>query len=417
MDEQLVQRISQACDDVPVIRLTQDLIRMPSPRFEEMKIAEFAGKYMRAFGCDVTMQPVQRQDRVSQQAIGVIKGSGSGPSLMLCGHLDSNVASRPSPKYGLGKDGWHYYRPELWTKPPFDGLIENGWIYGIGAVNMKGGVAAMIAAAEALRKAGIKLRGDLILAAVMGETAGGVGITHLIKSGIRADHAVVTECTNLNVVNISVAACRGAVQFEGRTLHHSPYPNPLEHAARLVVAMGPTFKSAEPGGWLSFAANPELPGFPRAAARSITSQNDFATLEFEIRIVPGMNDDTIRADFERLLQIIRKDCPELKYTIHLPTDSYILNRPAAPGTSLDSSIVRTISAWHQKVTGRKALVGPGVRLGGAADAANLRMAGIPSVEYGPANIEPWPMVDERSRVEDIVAATKVLALAAAELCL
>ena len=64
----------------------------------------------------------------------------------------------------------------------------------------------------------------------------------------------------------------------------------------------------------------------------------------------------------------------------------------------------------------KPVVGAGIRLGGASDAANLRQAGIQAIDYGPADIEPWPMVDERCRVEDIVIATKVLALTAADIC-
>src|SRR5436309_3037976 len=109
MDDKLVQRILDACDAVPVAKLTQDLIRIPSYRFAEMEVANFAGGYMRNIGCDVTMQPVQRLDRSSQQAIGVIKGSSSGPSMMFCGHLDANCSRIPTRGYTPDKDGWYYY--------------------------------------------------------------------------------------------------------------------------------------------------------------------------------------------------------------------------------------------------------------------------------------------------------------------
>lgn len=416
-DDAVQRRIADACGATPVVELTQDLVRIPSYRYAEAEIAGSVGDYMRGLGCDVTMQPVQRQDRRTQQAIGVIKGSGGGASLMLCGHLDSNCSRMAVGGYSPDADGWYYYRPDQWTKPPFGGDVENGWVYGIGTVNMKSGVAAMLGAAKALREAGVTLRGDLIVAAVAAETAGGVGITALIDSGLRSTYAIVTECTNLSVVNISVAACRGAVTFSGRTLHHTPYPNPTEAAARFVAAMGPTFEPAPTsGGWLTFQPDPGLPGYPRAAARAINSQGDAATVVFEVRIVPGMNDDTVRADLERLLSSVRERCPGVTATIHMPPDPYILNRPAAPATPIDSPVVTRTAAWHQSVTGHKPLIGAGDRLGGAADAANLRMAGIPTIEYGPANPDPWPMVDERCSVEQILTATKVLALTAAELC-
>lgn len=416
LDEALQRRVRDACDAISVVELTRDLVGIPSYRFAETEIAEFVGNYLRGFGCEVTMQPVQRQDRRTQQAIGVIRGSGGGASLMLCGHLDANCSRIAVGGYSPDANGWYYYRPDQWTKPPFEGVVENGWIYGIGTVNMKSGVAAMLGAARALKEAGVPLRGDLIIAGVAAETAGGVGISALIDSGLRSTYAIVTECTNLSVVNISVAACRGAVKFAGRTLHHTPYPNPTEAAARFVAAMGPTFQPATSGGWLTFQPDPGLPGYPRAAARAISSHGDFATVAFEVRIVPGMNDDTVRADLERLLSAVRDQCPGVTATIELPPDPYILNRPAAPATPLDSPVVERTASWHEKVTGRRPLVGAGDRLGGAADAANLRMAGVQTIEYGPASPDPWPMVDERCSTEQIVHATKVLALTAAELC-
>lgn len=76
--------------------------------------------------------------------------------------------------------------------------------------------------------------------------------------------------------------------------------------------------------------------------------------------------------------------------------------------------VASVVRWHETEVGRPATVGAGKRLGGASDAANLLAAGIPTVTYGPGGIDVWPMIDERSRTADLVAAARVLALTAAE---
>jgi acetylornithine deacetylase/succinyl-diaminopimelate desuccinylase-like protein len=89
--------------------------------------------------------------------------------------------------------------------------------------------------------------------------------------------------------------------------------------------------------------------------------------------------------------------------------------PAQPATPIDSPLVASVIRNHEQVTDQPANVGAGHRMGATADTCHFKGVGIECVEYGPGFIPIWPMVDECIAVEQIVTATQVLALTAADL--
>ncbi len=400
LDKSLAKRVHDAVRPEEVVALTADLIQIPSHRWEEAEAASYVVGFMRGLGLEVRIQKIVEGEVQSKQAIGYLKGTGGGTSLLFCGHLDTS-SSRPTREP---------YRRDLWTHDPFGGEVVDGWIYGLGAVNMKGGVAAMLAAVQAMIRAGARPRGDVLVAAVMGETAGGLGIENLLKTGVRADQAIVTECTDLDVVNVAVSACRGHIHVEGETAHHVAHRSAVQVAADLVIAMGPAFTPIPPDGWLPHQPHPELSGYPRFAFTRLESYgNDFCRLTFDCRIIPGTNPGDVQRALEAVLQKLG-----IRGRVELPPHPHIRNRPTAQGIPRDHALAKAVARWHEHVLDRPASVGAGKRLGGASDAANLLAAGIPTVTYGPGAIDVWPMVDERSRIDDIVAAARVLALTAVE---
>lgn len=128
-------------------------------------------------------------------------GSGEGKSIMLSGHID--VVQRGS----------------KWTKDPFSGEEQNSRIYGRGAVDMKGGIAAMTVALKAIIQSQVKLKGDVKIGTVVDEEAGGMGTLALMAHGYRADGCLITEPTNLKIAPLCRGILWGKLIIEGRAGH------------------------------------------------------------------------------------------------------------------------------------------------------------------------------------------------------
>jgi acetylornithine deacetylase len=390
------------------VALTQQLIRIPSYLWQETAVGQWIGDWMGARGFSVDIQEVPlRNGGVTHQAIGTLKGDGSGPSLMLCGHTDtSDWGGRP-------------FREAEWTHDPFSGELADGYLYGLGAINMKAGVAAILTAADLVRRSGRPLKGDLMVACVVAETGGGVGALHLIESGLRPDYCIVTEAGNLDVGVISVGYVQGKVRVKGEFKHRVPYVNPIEQVTKVIQAFSPSYQPITPaseGGWLRFTPHPLIPGFPAMAVRNIEHFQDTTTLLFDLRIVPGMTEESVREDMTRLLDGLCAADPAFQYELMIPQSPQQPNMPAREATPVESPVVAALIAAHRMVTGAAPVVGAGHRIGATADTCHFKGVGITCVEYGPGFIPIWPMVDERIAVEQIVTATQALALTAEALC-
>jgi acetylornithine deacetylase len=330
---------------------------------------------------------------------------------MLCGHTDTSDW------------GGEPFRRAEWTHDPVGGDIDGSYLYGLGAINMKAGVAAILTAADQVRhhceQTGRALKGDLIVACVVAETGGGVGALHLIESGLRPDYCIVTEAGNLDVGVISVGYVQGKVRVRGEFKHRVPYNNPIEQITNVIHAFGPSYRPLTPateGGWLRFTPHPLIPGFPAMAVRNIEHFQDTTTLTFDLRIVPGMTEASAREDMERLLAGIAAADPSFHYELIIPQSAQQPNMPAREATPVESPVVADLIRAHTLVTGTPPTVGAGHRIGATADTCHFKGVGITCVEYGPGFIPIWPMVDERIEVSQIVTATQTLALTAASLC-
>ncbi len=390
--------------DHEAIELTRQLIRIPSFLWRESEIGIWLADWMSGRGYDVVLQTVPLNDgNATHQAIGLLRGDGGGPSLMLCGHTDTS--------------DWNgdVFRRDQWTYDPFGAEIADGKIYGLGALNMKAGLAALLMAGEALRRSGKRLKGDLILACVVAETGGGVGALHLIESGCRPDFCIVTEAGNLDVGLISVGYVQGKIRVHGEFKHRVPYVNPIEKATRVIDAFSPSYVQiprAEDGGWLRYQPHPLMPGYPSMAIRNIEHYQDVTTVAFDLRIIPGMTEESVREDMRARLEQIRSEDDEFKYELLIPQSDQQPNMPAREATLVDAPVVTQLVAAHRQVTGVEPRVGAGHRIGATADTCHFKGVGITCVEYGPGFIPVWPMVDECVSMDQVITATKTLALTA-----
>ena len=387
------------------VTLAQQLIRIPSFLWQESEVGFWIAEWMRARGFEVEVQEVPlRNGNVTHQAIGRLKGDGSGSSLMLCGHTDTS--------------DWNgdVFRRSEWTHDPFGAEIADGYLYGLGAINMKAGVASILMAAEAVRRSGRSLKGDLVVACVVAETGGGVGAVHLIESGLRTDACIVTEAGNLDVGVISTGYVQGKVKVIGEFKHRVPYINPIEKITQVIHAFGPSYQLIPQDSWLRYTPHPLLPGFPRMAVRNIEHYQNTTTLMFDLRIIPGMTEESVRADMTGLLDRIAAADSEFQYELIIPQSPQQPNMPARAATPVAAPVVDTLIRSHTAVTGTQPDVGAGHRMGATADTCHFKGVGITCVEYGPGFIPIWPMVDERIEVQQVITATQVLALTAAQLC-
>ncbi|MBA3450031.1 MAG: M20/M25/M40 family metallo-hydrolase, partial [Chloroflexia bacterium] len=180
-----------------------------------------------------------RDFRGRPNLVATLPGSGQGPTLMLLGHADVVSAG------------------EGWTVAPFSALRRIGAIYGRGAADMKAGMAAAVAALEILRAADIRLRGDVIVASVVDEEAGGMGTLAVVDRGYRADGAIIPEPTDLTVAPLCRGILWGRLTVPGRASHiEMPQPHWRDGGAVDAIALGRVFLDAIDGLNTRWAGDP-----------------------------------------------------------------------------------------------------------------------------------------------------------------
>ena len=286
----VVDRVGMTLD---VVSLTQRLVRAGSenpPGSEARAGAELVEQAER-WGLPVTVQEV-----VSGRANVVVRlaGAGTAPALVYCGHLDTV----PAGSFG-------------WTTDPFGGEVRDGYVWGRGAVDMLGGLAAMLTSLAALREA--NLPGDVVLAAVVGEEVDCAGSRHLDGTDVLDDAGwlVVGEPTGLDLVIAHKGAIRIELVVHGRAAHGA-HP---QHGANAVMAMARLISTLD-----VFAADvPTHPllGAPTASVNTIvggTAINvvpDVCRAVVDIRTVPGVDVDTVLRTIDRTADLVRGESIEI----------------------------------------------------------------------------------------------------------
>jgi len=213
----LIFEVKRFIDALDPITIASDLVKIPSYSFMENQEKEVAKHIYNLFeeeGIEVSLDEVTPG---RPNVVAKLKGTGGGPSLMFLGHTDT------VPLYDM-EDG-------------LSGIIEDGQLRGRGACDMKGQIAAMIAAMIALKKAEVPLKGDLYFAGVIDEERTGLGVDYIVKNGPIADATIVGEATNLKVARGQKGLEWIEIIVLGKKVHASSKAegiNAIEMAARLV---------------------------------------------------------------------------------------------------------------------------------------------------------------------------------------
>ncbi|MCW5772208.1 MAG: M20/M25/M40 family metallo-hydrolase [Rhodospirillaceae bacterium] len=404
-----------AVDAEQVVSLSQQALRIRSLSGEEEAVARFFVDAMRDAGMDSELQPVPASPNMgpSFNAIGRFKGAGGGKSVMFNGHIDHNPVC----------DGW--------TKDPYGGIVEKGWLYGF--VHMKAANACYVAAVDAVRRAGIALKGDVAVALVCGELRGGAGTQEALKQGLRTDYFVLGEPTELDIALNHTASIVLRIHVLGRMKHFATVDAPgakgvnaVEKMAKVIAALGRShtpFPPTEAGGWLTHKPAKGFEGLPQINIGPIRGGigaahdesrpallPDRCTLIVDVRIVPGMSKETIRADLDRLLGKIAAADEDFRYEIEFAQDTF----PLPFDSPRNSPIVDSVVAAHRAVNGAEPKEAQVLKFA-ASDASWLSAAGIPGIIYGPTG-RYLSRADERCETVDLVRAAKAYACVIADIC-
>jgi succinyl-diaminopimelate desuccinylase len=320
-------------------------------------------------------------------------GEGAGPTLWLNGHIDTvPIGNRMH-----------------WRHEPFGGDEYDGSLFGRGASDCKGGVAAMIHAAVAIRRCGARIPGRLILSAVMGEEEGQIGIRHLLDRGIRADGFVSTQWSTVSRVAVSYQGlCWLEITTAGRAAHGSrPHEgiNAVEQMVSLVLP--PLLAMRLPGAarGIASATQVNLAAIHGGEVANVVPDTCRALLDY--RISPGQRSETLLRNIERILDELRLQHPSLDVSMK------IVLRVEPAETGVNSRLIRVLSDAIATVTGRPPEFF-GKKGTGDANLVHGRL-GIPAIAYGPGN-DSGHRPDEHVTIRDLATVAETYALLILTFC-
>ena len=369
----------------PAIKLLRDLVAINSvnPTLVpgapgEREIADAVAAAMRRIGLEVS---VEDAGGGRPNVVGVLESRVKGPALMFCGHTDT-----------VGVTG---------MREPFSPVERDGRLYGRGAQDMKGGVAAMIDAARVVAEKGGPASGRLIVAAVVDEEHSSIGADALVASW-RADAGVVTEPTDLAIAVGHKGFAWIEVDVFGKAAHGSRPADGVDAILRLgrvltrLEALDRELQSRPPHPRMGTAS---LHASFVEGGHELSSYPDRARLTLERRTLPGETDSAPIDEAETIIRTLANEDPSFQAAAR-----FVFGRPAYELPS-DHRLPQLLGDACAAATSKTA------RIVGASfwtDAAVLGHAGTPSVLFGPGGAG-LHSVEEYVNVADVLACRDVLA--------
>src|SRR5262245_61303385 len=394
-----------------------DLVNIPSPTGSENNVAQYLVERMGRSGL-VTDLPLVEAGRPN--AVGHLRGRGDGLNLLLTGHMDTSYAGDEEHLAGEG------FRPKA--------VFRDGWVWGLGANNMKSGLAAALAAIEAIIAAGLELAGDISFGGVVGEiektaieefqgieySGYGVGTRHLVTHGVTADFALLAEPTGMRIA-VANMGCIWLRITVGGTVAHSALAN-RPNVVNAIAVMQEL--QADIAQWArdyaaAYSYMGEHPNVTIAAIRGgapwrLSRNPHDCSLYLDIRTVPGQTVDAVKRDLRRVLQRFAKRTGTPEPAVHV----YVSDPPTVVDQNLP--VVQALAAAQSEVTGSSP---PAIIRRPGADTVHLSAYGVPCISFGPGGrMHPdsrdasMHAFGEHVLIDDCVAAAKIYLATALDLC-
>lgn len=314
-------------------------------------------------------------------------GPSDAPALMLNGHLDV-----------VGVEGM--------VHEPFTAELRSGRIYGRGSADMKGGVAAMCAAATA---ATAQSNGQIVIAAVADEEYESLGLRSLLSSGLRAQAAIVTEPTRLAICPAHRGFAWMDVTFTGRAAHGSRYDlgvDAILHAGLLLAELDALEETRSNGLTHPLLGRGSLHASKIQGGVGMSTYPERCDLAIERRTLPGETAELAVREVTEACDRIRARRPGFNARVRLNTAQ------APSDVPVDSDIVERLRSALESESMPVRIEG----LSAWTDAALLNEARIPAVCFGPGDISLAHAAEEFVPVADIEQATRVLTRVVRDWC-
>jgi acetylornithine deacetylase len=348
----------------------------------EREIAGFIAGSLESFGLKTEIfEPEPGRLSVT----GRLAGSGGGRSLMLNAHCDTvDVAGMVE---------------------PFSGAIRDGKVYGRGSFDMKGSLAACMAAAKALVDSGVRLRGDVLVAVVADEEYGSLGTSDLIEH-VKVDGAIVTEPTALNVCLAHKGYLWIEVDVAGRAAHGSKFDLGIDANMKMgaflyeLAKLERDLRSRPPH---PLVGPPSLHAAMLSGGSGLSTYAAQSTVKIERRTIPGETEVQAVGEIQEIVDRIAESDRDFHATVR----SFFVRDPfeVSPG----AGIVKAVDAAAKQVLGhRPAHIGDTPWM----DAALLSAAGVETVVFGAtgagahADVE-WVELESVEKLAEILAGAAV----------
>jgi acetylornithine deacetylase/succinyl-diaminopimelate desuccinylase-like protein len=412
--DELLAGIESDCAEL--VDLCLKLGNTPSHHGKERKVGEAVLAWLTDCGIHGSLQFITDE---SVNAVATIAGSGDGSSLIFNAHMDTG--------------------PELESEATeADKKIDGAWtegdlIFGRGVINDKAQLCAFMIAARSIKRAGIRLRGDLTITAVAFETGApsideyqgfnypgeGFGTKWVVDRGVTADYALVGETSGFGIVRAECGAVWLKVRVKGKEVYTPRFergasiqenPNACAKAAHVILALEEWAVRYQQKEKLEFEGGAII---PKAQIMNIRGNNDisqaspFCDIYMDIRLVPGKKPEAVKKDVERAVRALGIEC---EFSAFQYSRGHIAENAEA--------LISALTDAHRYIFGTEPPLPPSAEVSMWRDLNVFNEVGIPSVCYGPPRQrDPFSGAGNRAmKISDLVAATKVYALTALLVC-
>jgi succinyl-diaminopimelate desuccinylase len=383
-------------DPGEAVTLTQELVRLntTNPPGNETPAIQLLESRLAGWGFETVTVPYLDGENRSH-VVARLRGTGERPGLLFSGHVDV------VPPGGVP-----------WTVEPFGGEVRDGKLYGRGSCDMKSGVAALVTAAGALARSGVRLRGDLVVALTADEERNCLGAEALVNEplfeGLGA--VIVAEPTALELYVAEKGAFWVEVTFTGKTAHGSmPHlgANAVSAAADFLMRWERAYSTREPVHPL--LGTPTLNAGVISGGVKVNVVPDRCTVELDMRTVPPLDHGELGAALQQVLREVTEARPGTGGEIRVLSDRPPVSCPA------DSELAQALAEAVQEIAG----VDPAPRGVPYCTEACIWVPrlGIPAVICGPGSPGMAHQPDEFVPVAEVERAAEIYLRAAAKLLL